>query len=108
MKKVVNYYNNAMGFDYWKVCSINIKTGIITLERVVYEDEPFVRSRNVQALKTIGFYEWLFNPIYKVFEVFNICWIDDMDNIAIVDPFESSKLKQPQEILEYLKRQVKK
>jgi hypothetical protein len=87
-KEVIEYYNN--GQDEIVVKNIDNKN-------VVFNYNP--NTGNYRIYK-IGFYEWLFNPKYKVFEVFF------KHNTHKWNLFDFIKAK-PQEILDYLKNQTK-
>jgi hypothetical protein len=66
-----------------------------------------------KSAETIGFYEWLFNPKYKVFEVFRIKpFIINKESDSGAIKMTTSNLnylrfKQPPEILSYLQSQIK-
>jgi hypothetical protein len=91
MKEVIEYYNN--GQSEWEIIVINSSYDIMIKLK---DDEK-------RYVVNIGFYEWLFNPIYKVFEVFNIC---ECDMINLYDGLNTILLKNPDKILLYLKNQL--
>ena len=74
-KEVVDYYNGKQ--DEWKILKI-----IDVNYKIIFRD----------SIYPTGFYEWLFNPKYKVFEVFV------KDNVQI-----GLFRKQPKEIIKYLR-----
>lgn len=100
MEKLINKYNiykwHHRDEIEWSVLSIDEKTYDVTLSKVAHEEEPFVKSKNKQKLKIIEFYQFIFAPKYKVFEVFEIY------DMGVCDIYK----KQPKEIIKYLEEQI--
>jgi hypothetical protein len=94
-KEVIEHYNN--GQDKWEIGDIISDC----TQCIVYigKSESVIRMN-------IGFYEWLFNPKYKVFEVFKVSPKYFMGFIQHKGIWHMG-VKQPQEILTYLKNQTK-
>jgi len=88
MKKLIKYYNDNQS---------EIKVINIDNKNVTFNHNP--KTGNYQIYK-IGFYEWLFNPKYKVFEVFGL------------DAFERNHIlngalrMNTEEIIKYLTEQI--
>lgn len=105
-KEVIKYWNENQ--DEWKVEHIENKA---------------VRIHEIHNAHTvvsiIGFYEWLFNPKYKVFEVFGINLTKAFYRVNILDVNNElirnnsscvnifSTAKTPPEIIKYLGKQGK-
>jgi hypothetical protein len=98
-KEVIEYYNN--GQDEYNIESIFQRNNRGTND--ISENDPYYVSINCNQK---GFYEWLFNPRYKVFEVFKLGRADMEENIFEVSWVYNYTTKQPQEILDYLKNQI--
>jgi hypothetical protein len=98
-KEVVDYYNN--GQDEIVVKNIDNKN-------VVFNYNP--NTGNYRIYK-IGFYEWLFNPEYKVFEVFPVERTEFKMHYKKCGTWGKPVMKYKdlsvQEILDYLKKQIK-
>jgi hypothetical protein len=52
--------------------------------------------------EVVGFYQFIFSPKYKVFEVFKVTYYDFLDMDESTHELEIVKIKQPEEILKYL------
>jgi hypothetical protein len=89
-KEVIEYYNNGQDDEKLKVEDIFIGIQNDWKVKVLYESP------------SIGFYEWLFNPRYKVFEVFNI----DESDIADLY-FEYGEPAKTNELMQFLKESIK-
>jgi hypothetical protein len=112
-REVVEFYNNRQ--DEWSVWKIfvNSKDEKIDLKGFINEDigNIYIRKKeNKESGECIGFYEWLFNPKYKVFEVFNLGGPDVEYFFGISDGLAYTKnyrgLKPIDEILTYLSKQT--
>ncbi|MHA2039629.1 MAG: hypothetical protein ACW98X_24680 [Promethearchaeota archaeon] len=98
-KNVIEYYNKSDLCNF-KIESVNNGLNLV-------KECWHIKFKDIH--NPVGFYEFLFNPIYKVFEVFiNANLNDDIINIAIgakviedgiIDEFE---VQQPKQILKYL------
>jgi hypothetical protein len=86
-KEVVEYYNN--GQDEFENLIIDGSTVILWQKGHLHKH-------------VIGFYEWLFNPEYKVFEVFNIGEHDIADLY-----FEYGEPAKTNELMQFLKESIK-
>jgi hypothetical protein len=110
-KEIKEYYNNGQD----------------EFENLIIDGETVVLWQKGHLHKhVIGFYEWLFNPKYKVFEVFgqkkqvcSDCWKEE-NEYCVVNAGQHSYMiskshalakwcigKQSQEILDYFKQQIK-
>jgi hypothetical protein len=103
-KEVIEYYNN--GQDEWNdLINIDVKNGIVEFGEWINKENGYKGIR-----EEIDFYEWLFNPKYKVFEVFHFI-ITFMTKGYITfnhNPKKEVIIKnKPELILDYLKNQTK-
>jgi hypothetical protein len=103
-KEVIEHYNN--GQDEYENRGIykNYLGDYVVKIYYEYDSETKTICKEIE----IGFYEWLFNPKYKVFEVFKLGRADMEENIFEVSWVYNYTTKQPQEILDYLKNQIRK
>ena len=96
LKKIAYVFNARQ--DKWYIVRVlkdgEIYMGIPDAESVV-EYEP---------KEWIGFYEFLFNPKYKVFEVFEIYTISC---VTLCELEKRLKIKQPQQIIDYMYESLK-
>jgi hypothetical protein len=107
VERVKELYNN--GQDEWSVWKIfvNSKDEKIDLKGFINEDigNIYIRKKeNKESGECIGFYEWLFNPKYKVFEVFKINSVILANNYKVVT--HKWIYREPEEILTYLSKQT--
>ena len=88
MKDIIKYYNKGQG--EYKITGINDDNYVIF--RI---EKPKVEN----YFRAIGFYEWLVNPKYKVFEVFAVY----KDYLFWEDEVGMQYVREPKEIIEYLR-----
>ena len=93
LQEIVNVYNDKQ--DEWyiirfdKECEIHIS---------IPDETSVVKYRDIGS-EWIGLYEWLFNPKYRVLEVFKIVMTS---SILTFDIDLNFKIKQPEEIIDYI------
>ena len=108
--KVIEYYNK--GQDVIKIKSLDEHE---VYHQILKSDKIPKGHKMLLDHNSISFYEWIFNPKYKVFEVF---LIDRMKikkmlkhNLEIINEGKLSwsfdVFMQPKEILKYLEEQTK-
>jgi hypothetical protein len=105
VERVKEFYNN--GQDEWFVWKIfvNSKDEKIDLKGFINENigNIYIRKKeNKESGECIGFYEWLFNPKYKVWQVFNFPLQAIIELGKNEESFIVKGIKQPEEILTYL------
>lgn len=92
--RIIKKYN--AGQDDWLLVCINKKdiNSLIDDWQVRIEAIGINAMYDIKEVHTVYFYEWLFNPKYKVFEVFK----------SVLNFFETKtfEIKQPEQIIEYL------
>ncbi len=97
--KTIEYYNK--GQSEIKIKSIDEHE---VYHQILKSDKIPKGHKMLLDHKSISLYEWIFNPKYKVYEVFNVNKYD----IRLKDIRETSReYKSEKEILEYLHQQIK-
>jgi hypothetical protein len=104
VERVKEFYNN--GQSEYEIFDIKKNDGYLTVY-INLKNKKDKRYREGFFYAVIGFYEWLINPIYKVFEVFKIkvymqleCYLKNLK------PRETIEIKQHEETLTYLAKQT--
>lgn len=99
MNKVVEFYNNGQG--RYEILKIECVEEENTSNSWVVE----ITGKWILGKIKIGFYEWLGNPEYKVFEVFKAKVGFIMDDVSFGE--ECDTIKSPAEIISYFENQIK-
>lgn len=100
IQDIIKYYNKNQ--DEWWTTDYNDDYQMYVEE---YDDNQGC-CLNSGDKYWIGFYEWLFNPKYKVFEIFKVKTGSVMEAV-ILSYDQGDKVYAVPEILEYLYKQIK-
>ncbi len=99
LQEIVDVYNDRQ--DKYDVKSILHFNGWYRVHIDIKRDDSIVVVD--QRIPVIGFYEWLFNPKYRVLETLNIM---TLLNITKGIGFQIL-IREPEEIIDYIYRGVK-
>jgi hypothetical protein len=92
VERVKEFYNNGQDDKDYKI------------RNIYYSKKYDTWYVEFKYLPSIPFYEWLFNPKYKVFEVFKINSVILANNYKVVT--HKWIYREPEEILTYLSKQT--
>lgn len=113
MKLLTSEYNKRQD-EYFAEITKGCGGRIVFIEDVTptdNKDDCSIEFNNkfyiLNCFYNIGFYEWLFNPRYKVFEVFDITYIKTSMLYELEGAREKIIIRQPEEIIKYLESTIK-